>query len=132
LALADESALAVSYCCVQGGFPGIGVISQDPLFINPTARDFHLLSELGRWDRAAARFVSDDATSPCIDAGDPAGDFSQELQRNGSRVNMGAFGNTREASRSRWKIVGDVNDDCKVNLLDLLNVRDRVNTVCPQ
>jgi len=131
-ALADESVLAMSYCCVQSGFPGIGVISQDPLFINPTARDFHLLSEFGRWDRAAARFVCDDATSPYIDAGDPAGEFSREPQRNGGRVNMGAFGNTREASRSRLKLVGDVNDDCKVNLLDLLNVRDRVNTVCPQ
>lgn len=39
-------------------------------------------------------------TSPCIDAGDPASVFGDERQPNGGRVNMGAYGNTVEASKS--------------------------------
>jgi len=48
---------------------------------------------LGEW-------VFDDVTSPCIDAGDPASDWSEELSPNGSRINMGAYGGTPQASMS--------------------------------
>ncbi len=36
--------------------------------------------------------------SPCIDAGDPASEYSKEPAPNGGRVNMGACGNTAEAA----------------------------------
>lgn len=36
--------------------------------------------------------------SPCIDTGDPTDDFSREPQPNGGRINMGAYGNTPEAT----------------------------------
>jgi len=81
-----------------GASPGVGDISADPLFSDP-GRDFHLKSRWGRWN--GTEWVEDDTTSPCIDAGDPADDFSKEPQPNGGRINMGAYGNTAEASKSR-------------------------------
>ena len=48
---------------------------------------------MGKW-------VYDSVTSPCIDAGDPEDEFSLEPEPNGGRINMGAYGNTIEASRS--------------------------------
>jgi len=45
----------VTYCDVQGGWPGQGNIDADPLFVGPYNEDFHL-----RWH------------SPCVDAGDPS------------------------------------------------------------
>ena len=39
-------------------------------------------------------------TSPCIDAGDPKANCSQEPAPNGGRVNVGAYGNSAEASKS--------------------------------
>jgi len=39
--------------------------------------------------------------SPCIDTGDPSDtDWQNELLPNGSRINMGAYGGTPEASMS--------------------------------
>jgi hypothetical protein len=37
--------------------------------------------------------------SPCIDKGDPASAYADEPPNNGGRINLGADGNTREASR---------------------------------
>jgi hypothetical protein len=59
-------------------------LEQDPLFAD-APNDFHLKSEYGRWN--GYEWVKDDETSPCIDAGE-----------NG--VNMGAYGNTAEASKT--------------------------------
>lgn len=48
--------------------------------------------------------MDDGNTSPCIDAGDPSASpynaYSYETFYNGERVNIGAYGNTAEASRS--------------------------------
>jgi hypothetical protein len=38
--------------------------------------------------------------SPCIDAGDPGYDYTLEPEPNGDRINMGAYGNTPQASKS--------------------------------
>jgi predicted outer membrane repeat protein len=73
----------VAYCDVQAGWTGEGNISHDPLFVDAAGDDYHLLSG-----------------SPAIDAGNPASDWSKEPWPNGSRVNMGAYGNTAEAMRS--------------------------------
>lgn len=43
-------------------------------------------------------FEYDDVMSPCIDAGDPASDYSNEPAYNGGRINMGRYGNTSTAS----------------------------------
>ena len=111
-----------SYSDIAGGYPGTGNIDADPLFAS--ASDLHLQSKYGRW--TAAGWVCDAATNPCIDAGDPASPCTLEPKPNFGRINLGAYGNTPQASKSGWNIPGDANDDCRVNLLDLLFVRDRI------
>ena len=39
--------------------------------------------------------------SNCIDTGDPNSPWENEPLPNGARINMGAYGNTNEATRSR-------------------------------
>jgi len=53
------SSLSVRYCCVEGGYPGVGNIVGDPIFASGPLGDYYLSSaEAG-----------EDADSPCIDAG---------------------------------------------------------------
>jgi hypothetical protein len=80
---------------------GHGNFEQDPLFADPAARDFHLKSEHGRWVPGKSEWVKDALTSPCIDAGSPADTYEAEPKPNGGRVNVGAYGNTAEASKSK-------------------------------
>jgi hypothetical protein len=54
-------------------------------------------------------WVLDDVTSPCIDAGDPAADFSAEPEPNGGRLNVGAHGGTAYAGMSEPPFTGDIN-----------------------
>jgi len=82
----------------NGAPQGVGDISVDPLFADPANGDFHLKSGGGRWNGSA--WVHDFETSPCIDAGDPEDDYSNEPEPNGERINLGAYGNTPEASKS--------------------------------
>jgi len=85
----------------EGIAPDANSISTDPLFADPSASDFHLKSKAGRWSPKLRKWVQDDISSPCIDAGDPTSSFSDEPLPNGGRVNMGAYGNTAEASKSQ-------------------------------
>lgn len=78
--------------------PGTGNFNANPLFANAAAGDYHLRSGAGRFTPSG--WVLDAATSPAIDAGDPASDYSQETEPNGGRINLGAYGNTAQASRS--------------------------------
>jgi len=79
---------------------GEGNIEADPLFVDRENGDFHLKSQAGRWN--GVEFVKDDVTSPCLDAGDPEFEFSDEPGPNGGRMNLGAYGNSKEASKS-WR-----------------------------
>ena len=56
-------------------------LAADPLFAIPVAGDLHL-----------------QAGSPCVDAGDPDATYDREPQPNGCRVNLGAYGDTAEAT----------------------------------
>ena len=109
-----------------------GNIDTDPFFADPANDDYHVESRYGRWNPAmggdAGAWAFDDVTSPCIDAGYPGSPYAGEPQPNGGRVNMGAYANTTHASRSGpwWPVSGDANHDCRVNLLDLLFIRDRL------
>jgi len=93
----------VKYSDVEGGWPGEGNIDVDPLFADAGNGDYHLKSKHGRWDPTAnggdGGWVDDDVTSPCADAGNPASDFANEPDPNGGRINMGAYGNTAQASK---------------------------------
>lgn len=71
----------VTYSCIEKQYPGLGNIYVDPIFVNSDSNDFHLWYE-----------------SLCIDAGDPNSNYSNEPGGGGGRVNIGAYGNTEEAS----------------------------------
>ena len=73
-------------------------ICKTDLGANEVWKIYHLKSENGRWD--GTQWINDTNTSPCIDAGDPSSDYSNEPAPNGNRINIGAFGNTSEASKS--------------------------------
>ena len=124
---------------------GPGNIDGDPLFADPghwddngtpddtsddvwIDGDYHLKSKHGRWDPTEnagdGGWVYDDVTSPCIDKGDPDSEYADEPMPNFGRINMGAYGNTAEASKSGWNIPADVTGDCKVNILDMIAVRN--------
>ncbi|MFH0878949.1 MAG: right-handed parallel beta-helix repeat-containing protein, partial [Lentisphaerota bacterium] len=75
-------------------------MARDPLFVNPSAGDFHLQSTAGRYDRATLSWTNDAMHSPCIDAGDPSEGFACEPSPNGSRMNQGVYANTEWASKS--------------------------------
>ncbi|MFA6290505.1 MAG: MBG domain-containing protein, partial [Victivallales bacterium] len=92
----------ISYSNIQGGFSGTGNINSDPLFADPSANDFHLKSQYGRW--SGTSWVYDTQTSPCIDTGDTGGTFINEPVPSGSRINMGAYGNTVQASKSSFVV----------------------------
>ncbi len=87
-----------SYSCVERG--GEGDITDDPLFVDPDNDDYHIRSERGRYWPEHDIWVLDKVTSPCVDAGDPAADISNEPMPNGGRINIGAYGGTTEASLS--------------------------------
>jgi hypothetical protein len=113
---------SISYCNVQGSWPDVGNLNQDPLFArrgdwvnasdpnvvlgpeDPRAAwgggDYHLQSQIGRWDPEAQMWARDNATSPCIDHGDRAGTVGREPDPNGGVINMGVYGGTGEASKS--------------------------------
>ncbi len=77
-----------------------GNISRNPLFADAAGGDFHEKSKGGRWSPATKRWVVDAVHSPCVDAGDPESAFGKEPAPNGGRINMGAYGDTRFASKS--------------------------------
>jgi len=117
---------AINYSCVQEGYPGVGNIDVDPLFVDPCNGDYHLKSQAGRWDAGSGSWGVDDVTSLCIDAGDPASPIGHEPFPNGGIVNMGAYGGTAKASKSWFGgppcqriVAGDVNGDCVVDFRDL-------------
>lgn len=106
--------VSIGYCCfsgtnsadiyiVSGGELTLSnVITNDPLFADAAGHDFHLKSSAGRWSPATlGGWFKDAVTSPCIDAGNPASSYSLETDYNGKRINLGAYGNTPQASRSK-------------------------------
>jgi hypothetical protein len=129
----------VSYSDVQGGQAGIftnsgfvnwgaGNLDEAPLFVDPNAGDYHLQSFRGRYWESMDLWVLDVQTSPCIDAGDEADGVLDEPNPNGSRINMGAFGGTIQASLSEAPggstIPGDVNGDGLIDIADLFALID--------
>ncbi len=73
-------------------------IKVDPQYADRNNHDYHLKSKAGRWNGNS--WVTDNTSSPCIDAGYSLSDYSAEPQNNGGRINIGAFGNTKHASKS--------------------------------
>ncbi|MHC4169779.1 MAG: hypothetical protein ACYSWQ_22760 [Planctomycetota bacterium] len=86
--------------------PGQGNITDDPLFVDPNAGDYHVFSERGRYWPEHDIWVLDQVTSPCVDGGDQNAYPSDEPVPNGARVNMGAYGGTAQASMSPPRLPG--------------------------
>ncbi|MBN2138357.1 MAG: right-handed parallel beta-helix repeat-containing protein [Sedimentisphaerales bacterium] len=103
--LTDPPQNPVTYSDVQGGYPGPGNIDDPPLFAPVAIPDYHLQSLYGRFYPPTGQWVIDPAHSPCIDAGDPNCPVANEPLPNGDRINMGAYGGTREASKGHARIV---------------------------
>ena len=78
-----------------------GNLRKNPLFAWAAKGDFHEKSKGGRWNGSV--WVKDTVQSPCIDAGDPKSAFANEPSPNGGRINMGAYGNTKYASKGAPK-----------------------------
>jgi len=76
----NNSAITITYCDVQGGWPGEGNISADPMFVAAGSGDYHL-----------------QAASPCINAGTndapslPDTDKDGNPRIVGAAVDMGAY-----------------------------------------
>lgn len=90
----------VKYSNIEGGWSGPGNVNANPLFAAEDAGDYHLKSKYGRYDPQAQRWVADQVHSPCIDTGDPSASVGDEPPPNGSRIDMGAYGGTKQASHS--------------------------------
>lgn len=103
----DGGTLTMTYSDSQQ-YAGAGNISTDPLFADPATDDYHLKSTRGRWNPATSQWVKDAVYSPCIDAGNPASPFALEPPPNDARTNMGAYGNTSEASLSKRNLMGGI------------------------
>jgi len=124
----DGSLINIAYCNIQSGQDSVydpceaiiwgeGNINVDPLFVDQghwdtnftrettdddfwVDGDYHLKSQTGRYDPNSESWVRDEVTSPCINAGDPNTPVGDELEPNGGRINMGAYGGTDQASKS--------------------------------
>ncbi|MEM7391598.1 MAG: choice-of-anchor D domain-containing protein, partial [Verrucomicrobiota bacterium] len=92
----DVTEVDASGTFIQGG----NIFLADPLFADVVNCDFHVLSPFGRWLTSANAFVYDSFISMGIDSGDPAYAFTNEVSPNGGTINLGAYGNTPEASLS--------------------------------
>jgi parallel beta-helix repeat protein len=112
-----------AYCDIEGCKPGGvwdpnfgtdlgGNIDSDPCFVNPYANDFHL-----------------DSDSPCIDTGDPNGDYDFQIDIDGQPrvmvegVDMGAdeFPRVHNITQNKWYVhinnaIGDANDDDEIEV----------------
>lgn len=101
----EDKGKNITYSCLYGAAKddslndyGTGCIAKDPCFADAASGDFHLKSAAGRWN--GTTWVKDTVTSPCIDAGETSAAYANEPTPNGNRANMGAYGNTTEASKS--------------------------------
>ena len=66
--------------------------------VGPDWFDVHLKSTEGRW--IDGEWTKDDVLSMAIDLGDTNASYGNEPEPNGRRLNLGAYGNTAEASKS--------------------------------
>ncbi len=87
-------------------------VEKDPLYADRNKNDYHLKSKAGRWD--GIKWVYDNVSSSCIDAGYKFSDYSAEPEDNGNRINIGAYGNTQYASKSE----SSVNDNNRAPIID--------------
>lgn len=92
--------IIVTYCSVQGGWPGEGNLDFNPHFRDPENDDFHLM----------ATYCDDPYDSPCIDAGHPDSlDAVLDCWHGlgSERSDMGAYG----GSNTGWPTAVEMDED---------------------
>jgi hypothetical protein len=89
-------------CAGGGGWVLESYYSDDPYFVDPgvTPPDLHVESMAGSRRNGTLGWVTDRRCSVAIDKGSPSDAFDLEPLPNGGRRNLGAYGNTSEASKS--------------------------------
>jgi len=104
----DKVRVKVSYSLVQTKYLnqgmkvtfGEGITAPvDPLFVAPDKGDFHLQSAAGYWTPAG--HVKGSVTSPAIGKGYTEGKARDNPERAGPGMELGAYGNSGEASYTR-------------------------------
>ena len=90
----------IDWQTASGGANDMRSFGFDPQFKDVASDDFHPLSEYGRYNPPTKKFVKDKSTSKLIDMGNPSFAYTNETAANGSRINVGMYGNTSQASRS--------------------------------
>ena len=131
----DSSIVQIDYTAVEEGINGTdynglsliivggGLIDADPQFAffdreeTSVLWDFRLKSAFGRWNPTVQGWVQDARTSPCINAGQAASDYSREPWPNGRRADAGVYGNSPHASL--FGNIADLDVSGRVDLTDL-------------
>ncbi|HUS72140.1 MAG TPA: hypothetical protein VMY06_03665, partial [Sedimentisphaerales bacterium] len=102
------SSATVSYSDVEGGWNGTGNIPDDPLFVDANGPDGIAGTED---DNVHLR-----GYSPCINAGDPSGDYTGQLDIDGqARV---AYGRVDMGADEVFPVAGDFEPDGDVDFVD--------------
>jgi hypothetical protein len=96
----NGSTLTATYTLSEESIAGKGNFTADPLFADTLNGDFHLKSKSGQYNPVSKNWVIDSIHSPAIDAGDSTSSYTNEPAPNGSRINLGCYGNTIYASKS--------------------------------
>ena len=89
----------VSYSCVQGDHAGVSNIDADPLFVDAPGGDYHL-----------------QPVSPCIDVGDPSGNYTGKLDMDGESRML--YDNVDMGADEVFPIAGDIDMDGDIDLVD--------------
>ena len=106
--------VTVSYCDVVGGHAGTGNLDEDPLFVDADGVD----GEVGTADDD----LHLDSDSPCVDAGDPNGNYSGQSDMDGQdRV---AYDAVDMGADEVFPLPGDGNGDGVVDLEDFMEVAE--------
>lgn len=89
-------------CAGGGGWTLQTYYSEDPLFVDPgaTPPDLHIESTGGSRRNGTSEWIVDKRCSVAIDQAAAADSFELEPLPNGGRRNLGAYGNTAEASKA--------------------------------
>jgi hypothetical protein len=79
-----------------------GLYEDDPRFVDPQATppDLHLQSTAGSRRNGTSAWMVDRHCSIAIDKAAPSDAFDREPSPHGNRRNLGAYGNTSEASKT--------------------------------